>query len=214
MADRAFGKRFEYLFSHPQYSTTRMRPIVRAAFAMATLLLPSACMAWGGQLVSRIAEEMLTPQAKAAAKDLLEGANISDAAVVNWADEIRRARRETSSWHYVNIPHDAQGFDRERDRRDGANIVEALEQEAKVLADKTQPRDAYRSSFVSANVSAVDSGIASTTVRPLQMHRQPLTVDRRITSVPLTTTFLGGRAGFSSRVSIRWTAASAIASTG
>ena len=38
--------------------------------------------------------------------ELLDGANISDAEVVNWADEIRRERRETAPWHYVNIPVD------------------------------------------------------------------------------------------------------------
>ena len=57
----------------------------------ALLLLPSLCHAWDGeghQIVALIAEEQLTPAAKAAAKELLDGANISDAEVVNWADEI------------------------------------------------------------------------------------------------------------------------------
>jgi hypothetical protein len=84
---------------------------------------------------------MLTPQAKAAAKELLGGANISDAEVVNWADEVRRERRDTVPWHFVNIPHDAKGFDRERDGREGENIIDAIEREAKVLGDKTQPRE-------------------------------------------------------------------------
>ena len=55
------------------------------------LLLPSLCLAWGGeghQIVALVAEEHLTPAAKTAAKDLLDGANISDAEVANWADEI------------------------------------------------------------------------------------------------------------------------------
>jgi hypothetical protein len=84
------------------------------------LLLPCVCLAWGGeghQLVALIAEDHLTPQAKATVKDLLDGGNISDADVANWADEVRRERRDTVPWHFVNIPHDAKGFDRERDGR-------------------------------------------------------------------------------------------------
>src|SRR5687767_2936645 len=108
------------------------------------LILPSCSLAWGGeghQLVALIAEGQLTPRAKAVVKELLDGANISDAAVVNWADEIRRERRDTADWHYVNIPHDAASFDAERDGRQGENIIAAIEREAKVLADKTQPRE-------------------------------------------------------------------------
>ena len=116
-------------------------------FALPTLLvllLPCLCHAWGGeghQLVALIAEEHLTPAARAAVKELLDGGNISDAEVASWADEIRRERRETSPWHYVNIPHDADHFDRARDGRDGDNIIDAIQRETKVLADKTQPRE-------------------------------------------------------------------------
>ena len=112
--------------------------------ALFVLLLPSLCHAWGGeghQLVALIAEDQLTPAARAAVKELLDGGNISDAAVANWADEIRRQRGNTAPWHNVNIPHDAQGFDRERDGRNGDNVIDAVERQAKVLADKVQPRE-------------------------------------------------------------------------
>jgi hypothetical protein len=84
-------------------------------FVVAT---PSLCFAWGGeghQIVALIAENHLTPTAKAAIADLLDGAHISDAEVASWADEIRRHERDTADWHYVNIPHDAAAFDRKRD---------------------------------------------------------------------------------------------------
>jgi hypothetical protein len=94
------------------------------------LLLPSLCLAWGGeghQIVALVAEEHLTPAAKTAAKDLLDGANISDAEVANWADEIRRERRETAPWHYVDIPvEDPKGFNRARDCRNGDNVIDAI----------------------------------------------------------------------------------------
>ena len=110
----------------------------------AVLLLPSLCLAWGGeahQLVALIAEDQLTPEAKAGVTELLDGAGMYDAEVVNWADQIRRGRRETAPWHYVNIPHDAAGFDRERDGRGGDNIIDAIETQTKILADKSQPRE-------------------------------------------------------------------------
>ena len=104
-----------------------------------------------------IAEDMLTPQAKAAAKELLDGANISDAEVVNWADEIRRERRDKASWHYVTIPDDTDHFDRARDGRDGDNIIDAIMRETKVLADTTQLREkrveALSSLFTSLRIS-------------------------------------------------------------
>jgi len=43
-----------------------------------------------------MAENDLTPQAKAAAEDLLDGAHISDAEVASWADEVRRERSNTA----------------------------------------------------------------------------------------------------------------------
>src|SRR5918993_1856695 len=116
----------------------------RRLTALLVLLLPSLCRAWGGeghQLVALIAEEHLTPAAQAAVKDLLGGGNISDAEVANWADEVRRERRDTSGWHYVNIPHDAKGFDRDREGRDGDNVIDAIERQAKVLADRAAPRE-------------------------------------------------------------------------
>src|SRR5688500_15996708 len=112
--------------------------------AALVVILPSRGLAWGGeghQLVALMAEGQLTPQAKAAVKDLLDGANISAAAVVNWADESRRERRDTADWHYVNIPHNDARFEAERDGRNGENIIAAIEREAKVLADKAQPRE-------------------------------------------------------------------------
>jgi len=98
-------------------SLQRVRPLIVLAVIA---LLPSLCPAWSGdahQIVALIAEDQLTPAARAAVADLLDGGNISDAEVASWADEIRRERSETASWHYVTIPHDAKVFDRQRDGR-------------------------------------------------------------------------------------------------
>ena len=94
---------------------------------LVVLLPASVCFGWGGeghQLVALIAEEQLTPAARAAVTELLGGGNISDAEVASWADEIRRQRLYTADWHYVSIPHDAERFDANRDGRKGENVIE------------------------------------------------------------------------------------------
>lgn len=62
-----------------------------------SMALPAAALAWDGtghQVVALIAEDQLTPAARAAVADLLDGGSISDAEVASWADEIRRERQE------------------------------------------------------------------------------------------------------------------------
>jgi hypothetical protein len=108
------------------------------------LLMPAVCFAWGGeghQIVALIAENHLTPKAKAAITELLDGAQISDAEVASWADEIRRQERDTADWHYVNIPHDATSFDRKRDGRKGENVIDKLTEQTAILADRSQPKE-------------------------------------------------------------------------
>jgi hypothetical protein len=110
------------------------------------LMLPIVCHAWGGeahQIIALIAEEHLTPATKAAVKELLDGASIADAEIVSWADEVKRTeRRDTADWHYVNIPvDDPKGFNRARDGRDGENVIDAIDRQVKVLADRSAPRE-------------------------------------------------------------------------
>src|SRR5689334_4749638 len=94
--------------------------------SLLVLALPSLCFAWGGeghQLVALIAEDQLTPAAKAQVKELLDVAHISDAEIANWADQIRRERKETAPWHYVDIPVTAAAFDERRDGEGGKNVI-------------------------------------------------------------------------------------------
>ena len=105
---------------------------MRLAVTLVVLLLLAyavPCLGWGGeghQAVALIAEERLTERAQARVKELLGGTHLSDAEVVNWADEIRRERRKTAPWHYVNIPIDAEGYDAKRDGKDGQNVIDAI----------------------------------------------------------------------------------------
>ena len=73
-------------------------------------------VAWGGQghrLVGLIAAERLTPIARQNVASLLDGQTLAD--VANWADSVRPEQTYTGYWHYVNVPPNASGYDRDRD---------------------------------------------------------------------------------------------------
>ena len=60
-----------------------------------------------------IAAERLTPVAKQNVAWLLDGQTLAD--VSSWADTLTSDQVQTSYWHYLNIPPDARGYDRDRD---------------------------------------------------------------------------------------------------
>jgi nuclease S1 len=125
-------------------ATGKLPRVKRLAVAI-VLLIPSLLFAWGGdghQITALIAEEHLNPETKKAIHELLgKDVNISDAEICNWADQIRRERRSTAPWHYVDIPADASDFDEERDGNHGNNVVDKLEHFEKVLADVSNRKD-------------------------------------------------------------------------
>ena len=96
-----------------------MRVMRAAALVLITLvILFSKCdlQAWGGQghrLVGLVAADRLTPVAKQNVAWLLDGQSLAD--VSSWADTITGEQVQTSYWHYLNIPPDATGYDRDRD---------------------------------------------------------------------------------------------------
>jgi hypothetical protein len=75
-------------------------PILSGLIALSLFII-----SWGfkgHQAVATIAENHLTPKAKAAITELLAGQNIAD--IASWADEVRNqpAYKQTGSWHYIN----------------------------------------------------------------------------------------------------------------
>lgn len=98
-----------------------MRTIMRRVLALGllvvvTLLSSLHVHAWGGQghrLVGLIAADRLTPIAKQNVGWLLDGQALAD--VASWADSLTSDQVQTSYWHYLNIPPDATGYDRDRD---------------------------------------------------------------------------------------------------
>ena len=83
---------------------------------IACLAASASLQAWGGQghrLVGLIAAARLTPIANENVRWLLDGQTLAD--VSSWADDIRNDQQQTGFWHYLNIPADAAGYDRNRD---------------------------------------------------------------------------------------------------
>jgi len=109
--------------------------------ALAVASTPSA-FAWGPQghrVIARVAEERLTPAAKAAIKELLHpGDTLPD--VAGWADkEGHDAVPGSAPWHYINVPIGDAKFDPRLIRNDN-NVVVKIKQYRKILADKSKPK--------------------------------------------------------------------------
>jgi hypothetical protein len=119
-----------------------MYRIVRAALGLiAALGLDAApARAWGPEghaIIAEIAEARLTPAALAAIGKLLqpEGHRHLDE-IASWADAWHQDHPETGSWHFVNIPLDAAGYEPARDCRDGDCVVEQLRHFAEILGNR------------------------------------------------------------------------------
>jgi hypothetical protein len=84
-------------------------------------------------MVARIADLRLTPEARAAARDILGGQSLADASV--WADNIKQYRHDADPLHYVNLPLDATVWDSARYCPDGRCIVAAIPADLRVLAN-------------------------------------------------------------------------------
>jgi hypothetical protein len=94
--------------------------------------------ALGHRLVATIAWDHLTPRAREAATALLAGEPLGEASI--WADRIRNERRETSPWHYVNIPVGSHAWDPVAWCRGGNCVVGAVDRFGRVVADAHAPR--------------------------------------------------------------------------
>lgn len=123
----------------------------RTLAALLALCLAFPAHAWGPlghRLVARLAEARLTPEARAEARRLLalEGQRTL-ADVANWADELRERDptlgKRTAKWHYVNIGEHDCAYTARRDCPGGDCVVEAIREQAAILADRTRP-DAER----------------------------------------------------------------------
>jgi len=93
---------------------------------------------FGHRLVAEIAESRFTGHTRQAVRDLLAGQSVADASL--WADRIRFQRRDTSPFHFVNIPLGADDYDPVRDCPRGRCIIGAIHSFQRVLASPSTPR--------------------------------------------------------------------------
>lgn len=105
-------------------------------------LTPARTFGWGQEghrIVATIAQSRLEKHASEGIAELLGEGGLP--AVADWADEIRKDRPETASWHFVNIPRDQRDYDPARDcaiPREGDCVVAAIERFRSVPADRSR----------------------------------------------------------------------------
>jgi S1/P1 Nuclease len=123
----------------------------RVALAMAAAVASAPlCFGWGEEghrLVVEIAEGLMTPAAKArVAATLMPGETLEEMA--SWADEVRRARRDTEEWHYVDIPLMSAGLDMKRDCPKGSCVVAKISDFRKAWRDPSLSAESRREALL------------------------------------------------------------------
>jgi hypothetical protein len=120
-----------------------LRPnrLARVVCAALLGLVTPLAMSWGPEghaIVADIAQAHLDAAAATEVASLLklEGLDRLDQ-ISSWADGNRKEFPNTGSWHYVDIPLKANGYDAARDCAQGNCIVARLDETVHVLADKT-----------------------------------------------------------------------------
>jgi hypothetical protein len=87
----------------------------------------------GHRLVARLAEPRLTPRARAAVRQILQGQSLADASV--WADNIKNYRHDADPLHYINIPLADTVYVPQQHCPAGRCIIVAIDNERRLLAD-------------------------------------------------------------------------------
>ena len=116
---------------------------VTSAAVLAIVCSASPADAWGiegHQATATLAEQQLSPAAKAAVSKLL---GHSMASVAVWADDVKdTSHQHTYNWHFVNIPSTADRYDPSRDcppTARGDCIIAALQRLEQDLGNASLP---------------------------------------------------------------------------
>lgn len=109
---------------------------MRRIFILMALLLSHTVWAWGPQghmIVAQVAENNLSPKARAAVAKILGNQSLAD--VANWADFIKGKKEwaHTKPWHFVDIP-DGEDYSTVDHSHDG-DVVGAITDMTDVLRD-------------------------------------------------------------------------------
>jgi hypothetical protein len=121
-----------------------MRSLRSLGFALLIVLsFPLPAAAWtvtGHSLVVEIAVRYLSERAITRIRELLGRDPEELADLSTWADDIVLERPETEPWHTVEIPHDSDGYARERDCVYDDCIVERINRFAQELRERRADR--------------------------------------------------------------------------
>ncbi len=121
-------------------------PAMKKSFYFIVIAIAVVALSWGvtgHRTVGKIAENHLTPKARAGIKDLLGDQSLAD--VSTWADEVRRepSYKQTGPWHYINLPL-GLSYDAFKDRVENmleSNVYSALVEQMRLITDKSVPRE-------------------------------------------------------------------------
>ena len=106
------------------------------------VLLSSLALGWGRdghRIIATVAEDHLNETTKVMIQSLIGNNRLYS--IASWADDIRKERRDTAPWHYVNIPFGSM-YDASRDCPTPRScVVEKIGDFVKVLMDKKAPRE-------------------------------------------------------------------------
>lgn len=108
--------------------------------ALLLVLAPTNTLAWGTaghEVVAAIAEERLSPRARAMVREIVGDVPLHAPEIAAWADQLRDPR--TRPWHYVNIPFASGRYDARRDCPGGACVVAQIERAREDLARTGSP---------------------------------------------------------------------------
>jgi nuclease S1 len=108
---------------------------------LATLTPARPALAWGKlghRIVALVAETRLSPSCKAQVESILDGESLADAST--WADEHKLAVRRSATWHYVNVPISASGYDASFCPHDDC-VVARIGEFSRVLSDRSASAD-------------------------------------------------------------------------
>lgn len=116
---------------------------VSVSLSIAYLLMSQTAFGWWAEshrIIAIIAERRLNPKAQAAVAAILpEGQTLES--IASWADEIRRERKETGPWHYIDIPTDAARGDWSPYCPETGCVMSAIPTMVKLLHDETATRE-------------------------------------------------------------------------
>ena len=94
----------------------------------------------GHQIVASIAAQRLNPKAKAAVAAILPDGQTLES-ISAWADEIRKDRKETGPWHYIDIPTGASRGDWSKYCPEQSCIAAVIPKMEKTLKDVSASRE-------------------------------------------------------------------------